>query len=345
MSSQQQSLPKVKVFTTGGTIASSHEAASGGLVPALSGSELLDHLHQSSSVSARLEVEDFDCIPGPSMNPSVWVKLANKIESVISSYPDIAGVVVTHGTDTLEETAYFLDLTLSTEVPVVLTGAQRSADQTDSDGPRNLQNAIRVTANPRTRGRGVLVVFDEVIYSARDVTKSFTTRVAGFSASSECCVGYVDPSRLVLRPCASEGERMTFPIPAENSLSNVEMVYMYAGVTGDPIDEAVKRNVKGLVVIAMGAGNVTPGVERALREALEAQVVVVVTTSVPHGSVIPLYSYEGGGKRLRDAGCLSAGNVPPKQARILLMLALTKMKSSGEIQNIFDRLSWFVDPK
>ena len=325
-------LPLCLLVATGGTIAMQVDAGLQAPVPALAGGALLDRVAGLAKV-ARVEVQDFGNLPSASIGPCHWLKLQHQIEAAVRR-EDVAGIVVSHGTDTLEETAWFLDLTLEAEKPVVLVGAQRHASEPDSDGPRNLRDAVRVATAPAARGQGVLVVMNGEVHAARDVTKAHTSDVGGFHSGSAGLLGTVDDERLLLARAPMRRQPLALHAP---TLPRVDIVVMHAGADGALLRAAVQAGARGIVVQALGLGNVNAALLHAVREAVEAGVVVAISTRVPRGRVRPVYGFEGGGQSLQDAGAVFADDLGPAKARILLMLALQTRRSRDDLQRLFDR--------
>jgi L-asparaginase len=273
------------------------------------------------------------------MTPEIWLKLSKRINELLTS-PEVTGVVVTHGPDTLEETAYFLDLTVASQKPVVVVGAQRAASAPDSDGPRNLLNAVRVAVSDEARGKGALVVMNGQINAAREVTKTNTTEMETFKSLEFGELGVVDPERV--RFYRAPLRRQTIALGAEARLGRVEIVVHYAGADGRVIrallnDSAQSESrLNGLVVAATGLGHVSGAMYDAIKEARDRNIPVVISTRVYTGRTIPLYANKGKGISLKDIGCVFADNLSPQKARILLMLALTKPATTDELQRYFD---------
>jgi L-asparaginase len=324
-------LPTVAIITTGGTIAQKYDAAAGGLVPAVSGKELVEAVPALKEL-ARLRVIPLVNIDSRDMTPELWLRLAPLVNETLAD-PEVTGVVVTHGTDTMEDTAYVLELTVASDKPAVLTGAQRDTSSPDADGPRNLLNAVRQAVDPEARGRGVTVTFDSEIYYARPVTKCHTSHVNAFSAGHYGQAGEVDDERVTWfnRP----ERRVRFPIP--DQLPKVDLVYAYPGADGRLIDAAVTNGAEGIVVCGYGIGNVNLPVFNAIERARAKGVAVVLTTRVAEGRVYPVYGGEGGGSSMKDLGVVFGEDLLPWKARILLMLSLTVADDPAEIQDYFER--------
>jgi L-asparaginase len=331
----QEHLPRVVVLATGGTIASTYDKGKGGLAPALTGAQLVDAVPELKKY-ARIEVEQISNINSADMNPDIWLQLSRRANDLLAA-PDTAGVVITHGTDTLEETAYFMDLTVSSTKPVVLVGAQRASSYPDSDGPRNLLNAVRVAVSPEGVGKGTMVVMNGQINAAREVTKTNTIEAETFKTLEFGALGVADLE--AVRFYRAPMRRQTVDLSPGAKLGRVEIVSHYAGADGLLIrallHETERAPLDGLVIAGNGLGNVSEKMYGAVKEARERGIPVVISTRVYTGRAIPLYATKGGGISLKDLGCVFADNLSPQKARILLMLALTQTKDSAELQRYF----------
>jgi L-asparaginase len=325
-------LPTCHLIATGGTIAMKVDPIKQAPVPALSGEELLDSVRGLSAV-AKLEVTNLSNVPSDYMGPDRWVTLQQAVVRVLGR-DDVAGVIVSHGTDTLEETGWFLDLTVSSPKPVVLTGAQRNASDPDFDGPRNLLSAARVCTSSDARDKGVMIVLNNQINAARDATKTHTSDAEAFKSGNHGFLGTVDDDRVVFSRAPTRRQHLVL---ASAVLPRVEIVAMYGGADGAQVRSAVQRGAEGIVIQALGWGNVNVAMHEAIEEAIGSGVSVVISTRVPHGRVRPLYGFTGGGKTLKEAGAAFADDLSPQKARILLMLALQGSRSPDEVQRLFDR--------
>jgi L-asparaginase len=325
-------LAACEVIATGGTIAMRVDPAIAAPVPALSGAQLLSGVPALADV-AQVGVTEFANLPSAYMDAEQWLALHHAVASALSR-DEIAGVVVSHGTDTLEETAWFLDLTVAGSKPVVVTGAQRNASSADSDGPLNLLDSVRVCVSGEARSKGTMVVLNRQIHAARDVTKTHTSGVESFQSGSFGCLGTVDDDRIVF--ARSPARRQHLALTAAK-LPRVDIVAAYGGADGSQVRVAVASGAQGIVVQALGWGNVNVAMYEALKEAIGRGVWVVVSSRVPLGRVRPVYGFVGGGKTLHDAGAVFADDLSPPKARILLMLALQTPRSQADIQRLFDR--------
>lgn len=325
-------LPTCAFIATGGTIAMKIDPLSRAPVPALSGEDLLASVPAITTMT-KLEVNNLSNVPSDYMGPQRWIALHRAVSSALAR-DDVAGVIVSHGTDTLEETAWFLDLTIDTHKPIVLTGAQRNASASDFDGPRNLLNAARVCLSPDACGKGALVVLNNQINAAREVTKAHTADVESFRSGDFGFLGTVDEDRVVF---ARTSVRRQFIRLEGDALPYVEIVPMYAGADGGLVRAALKLGARGIVIQALGFGNVNAEMYEAIGEAIMTGVPVVISTRVPNGRVLPVYGFAGGGSTLKAAGSIFADNLSPQKARILLMLALQNSSAQEDIQRLFDR--------
>jgi len=327
-------LPLVVVLSTGGTIAgrggsttSLTEYKSGSIL----GSELVDAVPEIKNY-AHVRVEQIANIGSTNMNPAIWLKLAARINSIFSEDPKVAGVVITHGTNTLEETAYFLHLTVKHDKPVVLVGSQRPATAISADGPLNLLNAIRVAGAPVARGKGALVVMNDEINGARDVTKSNTYRVEAFRSGELGYLGYVDSDEVTFYRASTKRHtaRSEFDVSKLTTLPKVEILYAYAEPGLDAIKAVGASGAGGIVFAGSGAGGLSDPERAAIKAlgSLDTRPVIVRSNRTGNGRVIPRKEY--------DAEHMVPGdNLNPQKARILLMLALTKTRDLTEIRRMF----------
>ncbi|MEG2139384.1 MAG: asparaginase [Bilophila sp.] len=322
-------MKKVIILTTGGTIAMRSDA-SRGVVPAVGGQELIDSVPGLGLVCP-LEVEEFSNIPSPHMTPRRMFALADKVEEHLG-HDDVAGVVITHGTDLLEETAYLLDLMHGNEKPVCLTGAMRSAEEISPDGPVNLLCAVRTAVCPSARRKGVLVVMNEEIHAAREVVKSHSANTETFVSPFWGPLGYVDPDRVVFRR-EPLGRQILRP---SQLVGDVHLIKLVSGSDASVVDFLTERGVAGLVLEAFGRGNVPPAVLPGIQRAVAKGIPVVITTRTVAGRVLDVYGYEGGAKTILQAGAILGGETSGPKARLKLMLALGLTSSRDELAAFFD---------
>jgi len=325
-------LPVVKLIATGGTIAMKIDPVKKAPVPAISGEDLIATVPELTKV-ARMEVLNISNVPSGYMNPERWVALQKEVVKELAR-PDVAGVIVSHGTDTLEETAYFLDLTVKSDKPIVLIGAQRNASDSDFDGPRNLLNAARICVSPQAKGMGAMIELNNQINAAREVTKTHTSDVETFKSGDYGFLGNADNDRIIFYRAPLR--RQYVPL-VQDKLPYIEIITSYGGADGTLIYAAVKAGAKGLVIQALGWGNVPVPMYEAIKDVASKGIPVVISTRVPNGRVLPHYGYIGGGKTLKDAGAIFADNLQPQKARLLLMLGLQTTSKAEELQKLFDK--------
>lgn len=302
------------VVSTGGTIAMRPDPSTGKLVPAMSGAQLVELLAWPEAPP--LELDDFAHVPSFDLHGELALSLARRVNEH-ANRPGVAGVVVTHGTDTMEESVYLIDRLLGSEQPVVLTGAQRGADQRDTDGPRNLRDAIRVAATPEARGRGALISFAGELHAAREARKVHTSGLRAFGSPGYGPVGHVDASRVVFQ--RRPERRPSLPVPAQ--LASVDLIRLCAGSDSRFIRASVESGGRAIVLEGTGRGNANEQVLAGVRDAVGAGVPVVVCSRCVAGRVEPVYG-RGGGRDLAEAGALFAGDLAGPKARVLLQLAL-----------------------
>ncbi|MGU3537455.1 asparaginase [Methylobacterium sp. A54F] len=323
--------PRVAVVATGGTIAMKNDPATGAPVPALSGEDLVGAVPGLGAL-ARIAVTEFSNLPSDEMGPALWPELSRTLTRLLAD-PETAGAVVLHGTDTLDQTAYFLDLTLDGEKPVVMVGAQRNASAPDTDGPRNLLGAVRQVLAEGARGQGVTVTLNHRINAAREVRKTHTSNVETFNSGEAGFLGAIDDDRVIFNRRSLR--RQTLPLPER--LPRVDMVAMYAGADGHQVRHAVESGADAIVVAAYGFGNVNAAMHDAIVEAIRRGVAVVVASQVENGRALPVYGFKGGGDTLARAGAVFAGDLTPDKARVLTLLALPAARDRAALQAVFDR--------
>ena len=321
---------KVVVLTTGGTIAMRQDPERG-ILPAVSGPELIAAVPPLADVCP-VEVREFANIPSPHMTPAIMHALALAAEKALAE-PDVLGVVITHGTDTMEETAYFLELFLAGEKPVCLVGAMRSAAELSPDGPRNILCAVRCAAAPNARGMGVLVVMNEEIHAAREVTKTHAANPKTFASPFWGPLGYVDEDRVIFRraPLNRQTIRPAF-IEAD-----VHLVKLAAGMDDFLINCLVGKGVKGIVVEGSGRGNVHEAAMPGIQRAVEAGIPVVLASRCLGGRVLDVYGYAGSARHQKELGIILAGEISGPKARIKLILALGLTNDSAQLAGYFDQ--------
>jgi L-asparaginase len=316
----------VVILTTGGTIAMKRDEAAGGAVPILDGSDFLDVLPPGL---AMLQVEEYCNLPSAHFTLDTLWGLRSRVAELLDR-PEVDGIVVTHGTDVMEESAYLLDLTVPSEKPVVLTGAMRTASQIGYEGLANLIAAVRVAASPQARGLGAVIVMNDEIHAARFVTKTHTQSVDTFKSLSFGPLGRVDGDQVVI------GQRVARQlIPCDGLEPNVALIKLASGVDDGFLRYAMEEGAKGVVIEALGGGRVPPWWMPTIRGAVEAGVAVVIASRCPSGRVWDGYGYKGAYKDLRGAGVLFANGLNGQKARIKLMVVLEAAEDRSAIPQLW----------
>ncbi len=302
----------------------------GGAVPRYSGSELLDKIPGAKEL-ANIICYDFGKYPGPHMTPELMFELAKKIQGKINN-KKFTGVIVTHGTDTLEETAYLLDLVVKTEIPIVVIGSMKNSSEPDWDGPRNLMDSINICLNDNFKNLGVLVCLNGEINAASEVTKTYTEEIDSFHSLDFGSLGFVQNGKAVLNRLPRKLEK----ISAKKIITNVDMLTVYAGMDDKFFKFSADSGTNGIVVEALGVGNVPPPAFDGIKYAVEKKIPVVLVSRCPAGETLDIYSYPGAGKWLHKIGVIFADYLNGQKARIKLMLALGKTRNLIELRKIFE---------
>ena len=317
---------KVLIITTGGTISMKYQAAEG-IVPA---DDLVGFLQSFPKLSqvAQIEVMDYSNIPSPYMTPAKMFELAKVVD--LSSV-DYDGIVITHGTDTLEETAYLLDIVLTTRKPVVFTAAMRSEGDLGLDGPRNIVGAVRVAAHSESIDRGVLVVMNDEIHAAHDVIKTDTGKVNSFDSPSYGILGIVDPDEVVFHRHANQRESVW----TDKLEYNIDLIRISAGMDDRFIQTSIEKGAKAIVIEAFGRGNLPEELMPAIKKAIAKDIVVVIVSRASTGRVLPEYGYVGGGLDLQRAGAILGGDLKGHKARLKLMALFGKYRDPSLVKKFF----------
>jgi L-asparaginase len=320
----------IAIVFTGGTISMKIDPTAGGAVPTLTGSKLLD-LAPGIQAIAPIEVHEWATMPGAHLTVDQMWSLRGYLADLVAR-PDIDGVVVTQGTDTIEETSYLTHRSLVTPKPIIFTGAMRTSEDLGWDGPSNLTDSVRVAASRDARNQGTLVVFNNRIYTASDVTKVHTHMLDAFDSPGLGPLGVLDERRVLFRRTlpGCEREALVPPKPA----TPVDIVYAYAGADGRLLD-ALRAEGRGVVVAALGRGNTPLLMYEAIKRWLADGKPVVIASRAARGRVGPTYGFPGGGRSLADAGAIFAGARRPAQARIDLMLALGAGLGGDDLAAVF----------
>ena len=326
-------LPNVTIIATGGTIAgeaatSVQSAYTSGQV----GVETLIKAVPTLRKIANVTGEQISNVGSQDMSDEIWLKLAKRINELAQS-PDVDGIAITHGTDTMEETAYFLHLAVKTRKPVVLTGSMRPSSALSADGPLNIFNAVAIAGDPAAANRGVLVTLNDQIHSAHDVTKTNTTSVETFMSPFRGLIGTSSygVNQYFRSPFMKHTIESEFNVDAATKLPRVDILYIYEDMPGDLVDAAVSAGAQGIVIAGVGNGNMPKLVMDALSRAAQKGVVVVRASRVPTG-------YVGRNVEVDDdkLNFVAAEELNPPKARVLLRLALMKMKDPKQIQRAFN---------
>jgi len=329
---EAQKLPRIIILATGGTIAgagtsSDRAGYTAGKIPI----EDLTGTIPTVTKVADITGEQVASVGSQDMTVDIWKKLAIRINE-INKNNEAEGIVITHGTDTQEETAYFLDLVLTGDKPVVLTGSMRASTAISADGPKNLYDAITIAASSKSIGRGVLVSFNEGIYDARDVMKLSTTKTNAFGSPNTGPVGQAYDGRVEYYLKSEREVKPNSPITitADTKLPRVDIVYMYADAPPDEIDMLVSKKVDGIVIAGVGNGNFNKAYTEAVKRAVAAGVVVCRASRTPSGRVVLHDEINDD-----ELGTIVSDDLTPQKARILLMLGLTKTKDKKQLQEFF----------
>lgn len=329
----QPKMPHIKILATGGTIAGSAPSAgqlTGYTAGALGVESLIAAVPELQNI-AKISGEQLANIDSCNVTSDLWFKLAARCNELMAD-GGVDGIVITHGTDTLEETAYFLNLTVNGDKPIVLTGAMRPATALSADGPLDLLNAVKTAACPQAAGKGVLVVMNDIIMAARYATKTSAFKVEAFQSVPYGQLGTVAGGKVYFEAQINKRHTSQSAFAGQNytNLPRVDIIYTHCDDDGVLIEAALKAGAQGIVYAGSGMGSIHCGAERALMQAAQQGVIVVRSTRVSEGRVL------AADPKWDAAGFISGGNLNPQKARILLQLALTKTHNPLEVQRYFD---------
>ncbi len=328
----QATLPRVRVLATGGTIAGAQASATsyGYQSGAYDVNTLISAVPNLDKLAA-ITGEQVANIGSQDMNDDVWLKLAKRLNEVLKG-ADADAALITHGTDTLEETSYFLSLVTKSAKPVVMVGSMRPATAISADGPANIYNGVAAAISPGAKGRGVLVVLNDEIHFARNAVKTNTTSVQTFQSLNRGPAGLVHTGKVEwFEPMdRKQGPASEFSVDTLEKLPRVDILYAHANMSADLIDAAVEAGAQGIVVAGVGDGNMTTPALEALKKAVAKGVVVVRSTRLPAGLVLRNNEVDDD-----DLGLIASGELNPPKSRVLLQLALTKTKDVKRIQQMF----------
>lgn len=324
-------MKKVAVVFNGGTISMKVDPRIKAAVPSLTGEEIMSMVTGIESF-AEIESYTFSTLPGPHMTPEIMLELSNYIQNLLDR-KDIDGVVVTHGTDSLEETAYFIDLTINSSKTVVFTGSMRSGSELGYDGPSNLAASICTAVSEEARNRGVLVCLNGELNCASEVTKANSMSLNAFKTPNFGPIGIVDNNKVLFYRNSIEKRSVSIG----KIDSNVSLIKCVCGMDSRFIDFCIEQGDKGIVIEAMGRGNIPPLMVDGIKRAIDKGIAVVVVSRCFEGRVFDSYGYHGGGKELRNLGVIFGDNLPGQKARIKLMVALSYTESLNEVREIFEK--------
>ncbi len=329
---QEKQLPNVVILATGGTIAGAGASATGSAYTSgqVKIEAMIDAVPNIRNL-ANLRGEQIANVGSQDMSVKVWLDLANRINALLAGN-DVDGIVITHGTDTQEETAFFLNLVVKSDKPVVLTGSMRPSTALSAEGPLNLYNAVAVAASSKSKGYGVLVVMNDEIHSAHGVKKMITTPVQTFQSPEEGMLGSVifGDVEFFHRTYGLNTVNSEFSVDGVKELPRVDIVYACADASPDLIDLMVKAGAKGIVIAGVGDGNMNAGTLEAAKRATKMGIAVVRASRVPTGTVLLKGEIND-----EEYGTVSSMEHNPQKARVILMLALLKNRSREELQKLF----------
>ena len=322
---------KILIIFTGGTIAMKVDPNLDAAIPALNSDEIISTV---SNIEEIVDVEtiNFGNLPSPHIKPGHMLEISEIIKENINR-EDISGIVVTHGTDTLEETAYFLDLVIDNEKPIVLLGSMRNYSELGYDGSSNLSAAICTAISDKARGKGVLVVMNNEVNAAGEVTKTNTLSLDTFKSPEFGPLGIVDNEEVIFYRDIIDRKH----ISTSKIEDKIALIKTGSGMDSNIINFYIDSGYKGIVIEALGRGNIPPEMVSGIERAIEKNIPVVMVSRCHTGRVLDSYGYKGGGKHLRDLGVILGGNLPGQKARIKLMLILGKTNDKSEIKEIFEK--------
>ena len=322
-------MKKIAIIFNGGTISMKIDEKIKAAVPSLSAEEIMSMIPGVEEY-AEIEAYTFSSMPSPHMTLETMLKLS-KFTTELVEREDIDGVVITHGTDTLEETAYLLDLTVRTKKPVVVTGAMRSGSELGYDGPFNLAASICTAISDEAVGRGVLVCFNGELNSASEVTKANSMALNAFRTPNFGPIGIVDNDNVIFYRDANYSEKYD----VSEIKKQVALIKCVVDMDSSYIDYLIEKGCGGIVIEALGRGNVPPKMVDGIKKATELNIPVVVVSRCFEGRVFESYGYEGGGKQLKDLGVIFGDTLPGQKARIKLILAINSGMNIHEIARAF----------
>lgn len=321
-------MKNILVLHTGGTISMQENEQTGSVSPTIE-NPLLNYASQLDKIANLITKQPFH-IPSPHMTVSNMLELKILIEQETRDQ-SIDGVVITHGTDTLEETAYFLDLTLQIDIPVIVTGAMRSINEIGSDGLYNFISSVRVACTQEARGKGVLVVLNDEIHTAANVTKTHTSNVSTFQSPQYGPIGIVTKRGIVFHHMSLFSEKYLL----NNITKRVALVKAYAGMEADLFEAIHDLQYDGVVIEALGQGNLPPYCMSGIKKIISANIPIVLVSRCFNGITQDVYDYDGGGRQLKEMGVIFCNGLNGQKARIKLLVALNHTNELAQLNDIF----------
>ena len=324
-------MKKIAIIFNGGTISMTVDENIQAAVPNLTGEEIMAKVTGIERF-AKIESHNFSSLPSPHMTVEFMLELGKKVEE-LTNRDDIDGVVVTHGTDTLEETSFLVDLMLNTKKPVIFTGAMRSSSELGYDGPANLAASICTAVSEEAWGRGVLICFNGELNSAKEVTKANSMALNAFRTPNFGPIGIVDNNSVLFYRKVKDNEF----IDVSEIKEKVAIIKCCASADSDFINFAIDTGYKGIVIEGLGRGNVPPTMVEGIQRAINENIPVILTSRCFEGRVFGSYGYDGGGQQLKNMGVIFGESMPSQKARIKLILMLSAGKTLKEIETSFEK--------
>jgi L-asparaginase len=323
-------MKNILIVFVGGTFSMKIEKTTKTAVPYFHSGEILKKIPEAWPL-ANLTHYEFGNYPGPHITPELMLKLSEKVKEFLKD-SSVDGIIITHGTDTLEETAYFLDLTIKTKKPIVVIGSMKTSSEPDWDGPRNLIDAIHICNNSNSEDIGVLVCLNGEINAASEVTKTHTEDIETFHSLDFGALGFIDRGKVFYNRMPRKLET----IETKKIVTNVDLIKVYAGMNEKFFKLSADSGTEGLVIEAMGVGNVPPSAFEGIKYVIEKNIPVVLVSRCPAGETLDSYGYPGAGKWLKKMGVIFTDYQNGQKARIKLILALGMTKDQAELQKIFN---------
>jgi len=323
-------MKNILIVFAGGTFSMKIDEQTGGAVPFFQGDQLMEMIPEAKEL-AKISTYDFGMYPGPHMTPELMLELSKEVRKRINQ-DNIDGVIITHGTDTLEETAYLLDLTIKTDKPIVVIGAMKTSSEPDWDGPKNLLDAIHIINSPNSIRMGVLVCLNGEINAASEVTKTHTEDIETFHSLDFGALGFIDRERVIFNRMPRKLET----IETDKINSNVDLIKVHAGMGDKFFKFSADSGAEGIVIEAMEVGNVPPATFEGIKYAVEKGIPVVLTSRCPSGETLDIYSYPGAGKWLKKLGVIFTDYLNGQKARIKLMLCLGLTKDINKLRELIE---------